>query len=103
MEDNLVDVGLRLQAALPPGELRQVVGCLGIFRGQHLKVHFVPLISRELFLVVARHIVVIDSKEVLIVLEIIIVVFFDLAAGRAFLGSSSSGRHINCLFKFKFD
>ena len=69
--------------------------CLWVLGSKHLEVHFIPLFSSELFLVVARHIVVIDSEEVFIILKIIVVVFFDLAAGRAFLGSSSTRRHIN--------
>ena len=75
--------------------------CLWVLGSKHLEVHFIPLFSSELFLVVARHIVVVDTEEVFIVLKIIVVVFFDLASGRSLLGSSSTRRHINCLSNLK--
>ena len=91
MEDELVDEVLSLEAALFPGEFGQVVGGLRVFRIEHLEFDLVALFGRQLLLVVAGHVVVVLAEEVLVILNIVIDIFFDLSTGGALLGSASSG------------
>ena len=100
MEHKLVNDTLGLEASLLPRKFRQVVWSLRIVGGQHLEVNLVTLLSSELFLIVAGHIVVFLSEEILVVLEIVVVIVFDSSAGGAFFGGSSSWGH-SYLFRFK--
>ena len=94
MEDELVDDTLGHVGALLPRELGKVMGSLRVVRGEDLELDFVTLLCGELFLVVAGHVVVFLTEEILVVLKIISIIFFDLAAGRTLLsGASACGRH----------
>ena len=93
MEHELVHDALSLVSALLPRELGQIVGSLRVGGGKNLELNLVTLLCGELFLVVARHIVVFLTEEILVVFKIIGIIFFDLAAGRTLLSGASAGRH----------
>ena len=55
--------------------------------------YHVFLLRGELFLVVTWHVIVVLTEKVVVFLKIVVIVFFDLSAGWAFLSGTSLVRH----------